>query len=124
MSYIGLTPVVSWKVVLEDTDTTAGEGCGRYGDRPGGPATDLRACGSRVTWMRDPPRRRWLRTERSSELEGPGRTVLVNAEHRDEVALLSGPAAANDKYVDAPHGDQTVRRPRAAVSGFSERVRS
>jgi len=29
----------------------------------------------------------------------------VNAEHRDEVASLSGLAAAVDKYEDAPHGD-------------------
>jgi hypothetical protein len=33
----------------------------------------------------------------------------VNAEHRGEVASLSGPAAAVDEYEDAPHGVITVR---------------
>src|SRR3954449_3746615 len=33
----------------------------------------------------------------------------VHAEHRDEVASLSGLAAAVDEYEDAPHGPITVR---------------
>ena len=35
----------------------------------------------------------------------------VNAEHRGEVASLSGLAAAVDEYEDAPHGEVTLRGP-------------
>ncbi|CUR56011.1 hypothetical protein NOCA110078 [metagenome] len=48
-------------------------------------------------------------SERGSSLAKGRAADLVNAEHRDEVAFLSGPAAAIDKYEDAPHGATTVR---------------
>src|SRR4051794_1626072 len=47
----------------------------------------------------------------------------VNAEHRDEVASLSGPAAAVDEYEDAPHGGTTVREPDARGRDVPSSVR-
>jgi hypothetical protein len=46
-------------------------------------------------------------------LQGPR-----NAEHRDEVALLSGLAAAVDEYEHAPHDVTTVRRRAASRLRF------
>lgn len=44
--------------------------------------------------------------------EEPGGEILVNAKHRDEVALLSGPAAAINKYENAPHDAMTLHQQR------------
>ncbi len=86
-----------------------------------GPAAGRRACGSRRDCV-DPPRRRRLRTQRWTLRRKAGRRNLVNAEHRDEVALLSGPAAAIDKYEDAPHGESTVRPPTGRAHPLSANV--
>ena len=51
-------------------------------------------------------------------VERAGALILVNDSHRDEVALLSGLAAAVDKYEDAPHDGTTLGRPAAARHGI------
>src|SRR5690349_17944243 len=113
--------VTGWVSAKPPTPRRVGKQDG--GDRPG-PAAGRRACGSRRT-AADPPRRRWLRalpSRRSAEGRKAGWRNLVNAEHRDEVASLSGLAAAVDKYEYAPHDGATVRLPDRASHAVSRNV--
>src|SRR6476659_7015525 len=100
MSYIGVSPVVTQLLGNQQEP-------GRY-DGSEGP----RVTGYRLG-------RRPRRAADRAGAEENRRGLLLgncckarNADHRGEVALLSGLAAAVDEYEHAPHGDVTVRRGR------------
>ena len=109
-SYMGLTPtIVDGGCELEAADTAAGDGAGVRGS----PGARLPAgTGVRITrdWRGPAAEAAASSSTERARAESEGRAAEPRQRRTPRRGgLLSGPAAANDKYEHVPHDEETVR---------------